>query len=254
MASQPWALALAELIYYIPSTIPVLYLLCRHRSHPLGWLFLFVFASLQIIGSGMTISSGQNDTPSSTAITLTSVGMSPLMLAIAGVLHEWIDLCGTLIPNKSRRWAWVVVLVYHLVVVGAIAIYAVGASNASDPASDAADIESGRTLSKVGVILLLLLWLALHAVFAVAVNKLRPELPCERLFWSIVVSLILLGVRLVFATVATFNDRLGLFDPVTGSIALKVVFEFLPGALVLPALVTGGVLSLGKVGERQVRS
>lgn len=250
MGKQAWSLALAELIYYIPSTIPVLFLLWRHRRHFLGWLFLFVFASLQIVGSGMTISAGENGTPSATAITLTSVGMSPLMLAIAGVIHEWVDLSGILKSANKRKWAWVAVVAYHMAVAGAIAIYALGSSNASDPASDPAAVESGRTLSKAGVLLLLVLWFALHGTLGLVAKTLRPEVPCQGLFWSIVVSMVLLGVRLIYATVATFNNREGVYNPITGSIALRVILEFLPGALILPALVFGGVMSLNKAAQQ----
>ncbi|KAK3057775.1 hypothetical protein LTR09_000850 [Extremus antarcticus] len=138
MASDTWTLALVTVIYYIPCTFGILYCLWRHR---------------QVIGSSMTLSVGQNGTPSSTAIIITSVGLSSPMLGTAGIVHELAKLGWLVTRNRSKKVAWVLVLVYHMGVAGAIAIYAVGTSNSCDPAT----AEKGKSLAKAGVILLLTL-------------------------------------------------------------------------------------------------
>ena len=71
-------------------------------------------------------------------------------------------------------------------------------------------------------------------------QSLRP------LLFGIVISLLLLKVRLIYSTIAVFLNYEPKFNPVSGSIALKVIFQFLPGALILLALVTGGVMSAQK--------
>ena len=77
-------LCAAELAIYIALAIPTLYLLVKHgRPGFLGWLFLFVFCSLRIIGSALGLKSS-----SPTAGIISSVGLSPLLLATSGILHE----------------------------------------------------------------------------------------------------------------------------------------------------------------------
>jgi hypothetical protein len=82
------SLSAATCAIYAVLSIPVLYLLVRHgRYGLLGWLFLFFFCTLRIIGGALAI----NDT-SGAANIISSVGLSPLLLATAGILHEALVL------------------------------------------------------------------------------------------------------------------------------------------------------------------
>lgn len=77
------ALSTAELIIYATLSIPTLYILVKHgRAGLLGWLFLFAFCSLRIIGSAIDLSGNTS------AGIISSVGLSPLLLAASGILHE----------------------------------------------------------------------------------------------------------------------------------------------------------------------
>lgn len=67
---------------------------------------------LQIVGSGLVLSAGQHGTPSSTAITITSVGLSPLILAAADIIKEWATLAGFLESKKQRTFALLGEVVY----------------------------------------------------------------------------------------------------------------------------------------------
>ena len=64
--------------------LPVIaYILFKHGWNGLlGWLYLFIFALLRVIGGAMTISGN------SSASTISNIGLSPLVLAAAGILHE----------------------------------------------------------------------------------------------------------------------------------------------------------------------
>jgi hypothetical protein len=78
------SLAAATCAIYAVLALPILSLLVRHgRYGLLGWLFLFFFCSLRIIGSAMALKN-----PSIAAEIISSVGLSPLLLATAGILHE----------------------------------------------------------------------------------------------------------------------------------------------------------------------
>lgn len=78
------ALSIAELAIYLILSIPVLYILVKHLWQGfMGWLFLFVFCTLRLIGAALSINSD-----STSGGIIASVGLSPLLLAAAGILHE----------------------------------------------------------------------------------------------------------------------------------------------------------------------
>jgi hypothetical protein len=85
MPTHTWDLAVAELVFYIPSAIPVFYCTWIYRKTALvGWIFISAFVLLNLIGSGMIVSAGEEGVPSTTAIILISVGLSPLLVGLAG--------------------------------------------------------------------------------------------------------------------------------------------------------------------------
>lgn len=77
-------LSTAELAIYATLSFPVLFILIRHLpAGVVGWGFLFAFCTLRIIGGALSMN---NNTPSASIIS--SVGLSPLLLAASGILHE----------------------------------------------------------------------------------------------------------------------------------------------------------------------
>jgi len=84
-ASSDNSLAKATIAIYVILTIPTLFVAVKHGlRHLLGWAFLFVFLTLKMIGSGLALKSS----PGSSASIVSSIGLSPLLIAAAGVLHE----------------------------------------------------------------------------------------------------------------------------------------------------------------------
>lgn len=84
-SSRP--LNIATLLIFVTLSVPTVYIAFRHGFRGLailGWGYLLVFCSLKMVGSGMQL----GDNPGSGAVIVTSVGLSPLLLAVAGVLHE----------------------------------------------------------------------------------------------------------------------------------------------------------------------
>lgn len=235
--SPHWILALIELIYFIPSTIPLLYILYSHRhAGSTGWIFFLLFIALQCAGSGMIVSAGQNGTPSSTAIIIVQVGLSTLILGIAGVVHEVLMLSRLAKGQSLQRVVRVVHVVFHLAVLGAVAIYAVGASGQYQRPPQ----ENAQSLYRAGVMLLLVLFIALCVTFMAFVFKAHGTYTPKPLIWSIGKSLLLLTIRIIYSVVSAFNKSPN-FNPVTGSIAYQAALVFLPGALVVAAMITGGV-------------
>ncbi len=80
--------AAAVVAIYAVVTLPTLFVTFKHGVRGLaviGWVYLFLFCTLKMVGSGLQLGSGPND---SGASIVSSVGLSPLLLAAGGVLHE----------------------------------------------------------------------------------------------------------------------------------------------------------------------
>lgn len=87
MASPDTAYAAAVLAIYLGLLVPAGYNLWKHGFRHLawvGWGYFTIFCTLRIVGSAMQIS----DPESTGAAIISGVGLSPLTIAAAGVLHE----------------------------------------------------------------------------------------------------------------------------------------------------------------------
>lgn len=79
------SLSAATCAIYVILAFPISYLLFKHgRNGFLGWLYLIVFCGLRIISGGL----GVKKSDSSAASIISNIGLSPLILATAGILHE----------------------------------------------------------------------------------------------------------------------------------------------------------------------
>lgn len=77
------ALSTAELAIFAILCLPVLYVLFKHGWVGfMGWLYLFIFCTLRIISGAMDLSGSKS------ASVISNIGLSPMILAIAGILHE----------------------------------------------------------------------------------------------------------------------------------------------------------------------
>ncbi len=86
-STDVWRLAIAELALYIVILPVVIYILIRHGKHGIdGWGFLAVFCVLRLTSSGIQV--GSKNGASITGAIINSIGVSGLLLAFAGILHE----------------------------------------------------------------------------------------------------------------------------------------------------------------------
>ena len=73
----------AQMAIYAVMIIPVLYLLKKHgKPGILGWLYFCAFCMLRILGGALALGG------SKAATIIANVGLSPLLLAASGILHE----------------------------------------------------------------------------------------------------------------------------------------------------------------------
>lgn len=87
MTSPNSAYAAAVLAIYLVLFFPAMCTAWKHGGRGLAWIgwgYLVVFCLLRITGSALQIADGG----SSTAAIISSVGLSPLTIAAAGILHE----------------------------------------------------------------------------------------------------------------------------------------------------------------------
>ena len=76
-------LSTAELAIYSILSPPAAYVLVKHgKVGFLGWFYILLFFSLRIIGGALVLAD------SSSARIISSIGLSPLIMAASGILHE----------------------------------------------------------------------------------------------------------------------------------------------------------------------
>lgn len=141
--------------------------------------------------------------------------------------------------ENGRKKGWVVMILYHLIVVTGVALYAVGRSKSASVPPE----REGKILGEAGVMILLLAWIVLAgACWWISSRQVDRKKDCRALMLAVQISAGLLGIRMVFACVATFSSA-RVFDVEGGSITLKVAFEFLIGVVIVAVLIAGGVLT-----------
>lgn len=89
MAPPQEAVAIAELVCYIPLTSISLYVAFRHVfAKQFGWIYLHIFCALRIAGAGLEIASvraSNNMVNAKWAAIVGTIGLSPLLLAGFGM-------------------------------------------------------------------------------------------------------------------------------------------------------------------------
>ncbi|KAL7954560.1 hypothetical protein V8C34DRAFT_319769 [Trichoderma compactum] len=111
-------LSAAKLAIYLVLFQPALFCLWKHgKTGFLGWLFVQLFCVLRIATSGIGLHGNQKG---EAAVILNSIGLSPLLLAISGILHEARRAVN---PRLNRRLDVILEIKYHgLVQLGMILI------------------------------------------------------------------------------------------------------------------------------------
>jgi hypothetical protein len=90
MTSSTENLELANLAFYAIAPLAALYCLIKHgKVGLLGWFYVNAMCGLRLIGNGMAYHSlSTTGEPSKAGTIITGIGLSPLVLAALGILHE----------------------------------------------------------------------------------------------------------------------------------------------------------------------
>ncbi|KAL7816099.1 hypothetical protein V8C44DRAFT_309509 [Trichoderma aethiopicum] len=104
-------LSAAKLALYLILVQPALFCLWKHgRTGFLGWFFVQIFCILRIATGGIGL---HGNTKGEAALILSSIGLSPLLLGISGILYEGRRAVN---PRLDRKRDIVLELGYHTIV------------------------------------------------------------------------------------------------------------------------------------------
>lgn len=243
------SLAIAELIIYIILWPVALYILIKHGKHGiLAWFYLVTFDALRIVPAAMQIAAyAQSKPESEVASILDAVGLSPLILCAAGVLHEiqhYLAQTGNAPVSIVER---IIQVSIHAVTIVGVVLSAYGAAqlystSSHDVAQDHAFVEAG------GMLLLLALILLVYVTVRLFGRTRSVGGSIFQLYMSVVVALIPIAVRVFYGVVYAF-DRSPSLSPYSGTFAIKLVLVFLMLLLAGLALMAGGLASRNVVRE-----
>ncbi|KAF4186764.1 hypothetical protein CNMCM8927_005041 [Aspergillus lentulus] len=136
------AFAVAQLAIYSVLVCPAVYLtLCHHRRGLLGWGYLLAFCILRITGGALSIHSSGSGVK-----IISSVGISPMLLALDGILHEARVYRKR---NLNKRLEYAFMAFVHVVVATGVAMVGTGAgglAGKNHKASDQTNLDVGMAL------------------------------------------------------------------------------------------------------------
>ncbi|KAL4971999.1 hypothetical protein BDW66DRAFT_163252 [Aspergillus desertorum] len=173
-------LAILDVIFYAIVVLPAIYCLIMHGKPSItGWMYPVILCALRPAGNGMLLDEYKEGTLNLTAMVLNSTGLSPLLGAGLGILHE---------APKG-------IVITHAVTLAGVAL---AASSANDPSR-----------LKIGMVLFTVGWILIMAAVALSHTKGRPfagqRLPDEhKLLWTVTVAVPLTGVRLIYSLITDF--------------------------------------------------
>ncbi|KAJ5295487.1 hypothetical protein N7508_010308 [Penicillium antarcticum] len=233
------SLSAATCAIYAVLAIPVLYLLVRHgRYGLLGWLFLFFFCTLRIIGGALAVNS-----TSVAANIISSVGLSPLLLATASILHEARQYR---IQPLDKKMEWVSVLAYHMLVVAGVALTAAGSAKLQEHEQP---LDKAEKITEAGISILAVAWVILvgWTGFSFMAPRGRNSSLTRAgnvLLMAVAFSLVFIGIRVFYSLAALCTQRASL-NPITGSLAIRVVLGFMPEVIATLAFIFAGIRTRG---------
>ncbi|KAM0425047.1 hypothetical protein ACHAPT_009606 [Fusarium lateritium] len=234
------SIAAAKLAIYIIFAQPALYCLFKHgKTGFLGWFYVQLFCVLRIVTGGLGLHSSSASTGS---IILNSIGLSPLLLAASGVLHEARRATN---PRLNRKLDVLLEIQYHGLVGAAMVLIIVSVINLQQGDS----IATMKVLLKIASALVALSWvlLVLWALWSLGksrslTNGRVPSMSGGRLLLNgVLLTIPFTGLRLGYAIAFL---QLKISDPGSGfltSKAIEVCLSVVPEMLVTLILLFAGI-------------
>ncbi|KAI0480528.1 hypothetical protein GGR56DRAFT_671629 [Xylariaceae sp. FL0804] len=226
-------IAVAELIYYLPTGGIAIYLASKHgfrRAN--GWIFLILMSVIRCVGAGINLAEihwPDNSTLATTSGTLQSIGLSPLILAALGLIHRARNNIEKVsVPAVNS----ITLRILQIAVTVGLFLSVSGATKAgSDLANGKTSTYEVQDSSKWGSILTIIAFVLLvFAALMVASQSQHIEHGERRLVWAVFCALPFILVRLAYSGLTVFenNSDFSVQSPdYTVEIAMGVVPEMI---------------------------
>ncbi|PYH97855.1 integral membrane protein [Aspergillus ellipticus CBS 707.79] len=226
----------ADLILYLILLLPAHLIAWWHRgwSNFLPWYYMIIFCLARVVGGAL----GVHDSDSLAANIIVSVGISPLILAVDGLLHEARSYRH---PSQRKFIGWSFIILTHVLVAAGIALAVTGALDIYEghPKSDS------LTHWKAGVGLMVVAWVLVVLWAGFSLHSSQSEKGAAgyqggtTLLQGVFITLVFVGIRVIYALIAVCTQRKDL-SSTTGTVAVKAVLVFLPEALAALSMIFVG--------------
>ena len=260
-------LSSVELALYALLIPPALFIAYRHGRHGiLGYFYLNISIAVRIAAAICQLIDNKNNntatTPSRATIILSSIGLSPLLLAASGILHElhhYLLASATTSPSKKSRWPLFIQIQIHTLCTVGMILLILGSVHLAE-AKSSSEANAAYKLRSAGAVLWFVTWLGLMQYIAWLFfrfhrvqqqekkNNYRSTTALRN--WTMV-ALLFGGAKVVYAAVYTLDHADTAINPVTGSFAIKVVLVVGVQSFAVVAMIVGGWLSRGIVLDYQ---
>ncbi|KAH8126201.1 hypothetical protein FP744_10003444 [Trichoderma asperellum] len=236
-------LSAAKLAIYLILLQPALYCLWKHgKTGFLGWLYVQIFCVLRIATGGIGLHGNQTG---EAAVILNSIGLSPLLLSISGILHEARRAVN---PRLNRKLDIILEIKYHgIVALGMVLtiIAVVHLLNGGDVSKSKPLLNAGSAISCVAWLLAVLWALWSHSMnrrFS-SYSDMQTSENGKMLLNGVFIALPFVGIRLVYG-IAFLQMTISHPDSsFLTSKAVQVCLSFLPELACITSLLSVGVLT-----------
>ena len=244
-------LNIVELAYYGISIPLIAFILVKHGfGRQIGWFYLAILAILRIIGAATGLASESNSSQGliETSVICFSVGISPLLLALLGILKRINE--GMKGHGVARRYEQII----HLpILVGLILGIVAGTEEFS---SNASTRKGGYSLLKAASILFLVGLVALATVCFQTFTRREWIIDGEmRLLMASVLSLPFILVRVTYTMISAFSQPSNTFSIISGTTRAVVIQAIMSVAMefVVVALYVAAGLTVRKIPRSMVK-
>ena len=262
MVTDREGLSIGTLIFYLPALFIASFVAYKHGfGRQAGWVMLIILALARIIGSICEIVSVSS--PSRGVITafviLSSVGLSPLVLAMLGLLKRvYVNVLNPYRRSMLKVYRHdgmangspVPPTVFRLLTLAPVAGLVLAIIGGTDVAStNPSTVATGRTLTHAAIIIFLVVFLLLAVITIITFFSLRSISRGEHyILYAVAFSIPFLFVRLLYSLLANFDSG-STFNLTTGSVVVQAFMATIEEFVVVAMYLTAGILAPKKARD-----
>jgi hypothetical protein len=226
-------LAIAEIVIYSPLVVLSFALCIRHSFRVfVGWLFLLIFCAIRIAGPALQLANINNPKTvafHTTPIELFAVGQVVLLYTALGLLARVADGINN-IRNTGIKGLYFQLL--RLPLIAGIVLVIIGTVTSASTWISSGNYPIDR-LTKIGTIIIVVAFAVLVLMALVFVpHRAEAEYPEALLFDTILASLPLILIRLIYSLLIAFVDDAA-FNPLDGNAVAQGLLAVAEEAIVV---------------------